>query len=119
VPVPNANISFAVFGDCAPEYTTSGLTDATGKTQVTVISREPGAVAIVAATQGPGGTVISHPSHIIFFADHAYVDRREHEYYRGRQDEYYAHHGEHWGDDDFDDDDGDTRHGSRDGPDGR
>lgn len=112
-PVPGVNISFAVYGDCAPEYSRPELTGVSGKTTVTIASREPGAVAVVAATQGPAGTVFSHPSHVVFFEEHSYVDRREHEYYGGRQDENYAHHGEAWREDD------DMNYGPRDGTDDR
>jgi hypothetical protein len=87
LPVFNASVSFATFGDCKP--TLDSLvrhTDAEGVARVILKSHQPGAVAVVAAAVNDQGlAVLSQPSHVIFYEEHRYVEEREPAYYGGRQ----------------------------------
>lgn len=76
VPVPDVTISFAVHGDCTPEYTSSAVTDAKGEVNVRMASRLPGTVVVVAATQGANGIVISQPVYVDFFEQRHDDERR-------------------------------------------
>lgn len=85
LPVANASVTFATFGDCKPiADTVVGSTDAAGMVSVTLSSDKPGAVAVVAAAANAQGVaVLSDPSNVIFFEEHRYVEDREPEYYGG------------------------------------
>lgn len=50
---------------------------------------QPGALSLVAAmVDSQGLPVVSHPSHVIFFDEHSYIDKREEDYYRGHGDRW-------------------------------
>lgn len=83
LPVANASVTFAAFGDCEPIADTAvKTTNAEGLYSGVWSSSKPGAVAVVAASVNAQGVVVlSDPSHIIFFEDHGYVEDREPKYY--------------------------------------
>lgn len=97
-PVPGVNVSFALFGDCSPDYTSTALTDSTGKARVSVDSKTPGALVVLAAANGPAGIVTSNAAHVFFFEDHGYLDKREREFY-GHDHDDRPHGGFHYDDD--------------------
>jgi len=85
LPVANATVTFAIFGDCKPTADTDdSTTNAAGMVSVTLRSDTPGAVAVVAAAANAQGVaVLSDPSNVIFFDEHRYVEDRESDYYGG------------------------------------
>lgn len=88
-PVAGAAVSFAVYGDCDPEYAPSKHTDGFGKAQVKVSSHKSGVVAVVAAVNSAatGSVITTEPVHIVFYDEHSHADRREQEYFGGGYEE--------------------------------
>jgi len=87
--VVNATVAFAAYGDCVPttQQVSAVTADASGIATITMLSHEPGAVSVVAATVNTqGAPVLSQPSHIFFFNERHHADEREREYFGDKYD---------------------------------
>jgi len=82
-PVANATVAFAAYGDCVPTTKqVSAVTDKSGIAIITMLSSEPGAVSVVAATVNTQGVpVLSQPAHVFFFNERHHADERERKYF--------------------------------------
>jgi len=82
-PVVNATVAIAVYGDCEPTTQhVSGTTDEHGIATLTLLSKEPGVVSVMAAAvNSQGAPVLSQPSHVFFFNERHHAEEREREYF--------------------------------------